>query len=283
VHPILCVRFHLLTLCTTGSACRAHDSCKRCNRDEQCGWCLSGGGTCIEAMGGECRNWAMGCGVRQPPAPTLMPTPSVEEFKAQDKKEKSNAFTNRVQTGGKSGSCSDCVGPSGPCRRIMMGTLVVCTEYLAGQAGLCPSRFTPCVAGKRKKNLSYQRHVMVCKINVRARPNKLMGHRNGVLNYEVHPKLPDGLTLNRRTGLISGTPLLSAKPTRYSVVAHSHGGQSTGSLQIVVEDPTKMGSVVPKFDVCKGCLGELTAPSSSSKSSQCIDGHLDTYTLSGLL
>ena len=58
----------------------------------------------------------------------------------------------------------------------------------------------------------------------------------GVVRYAVTPKLPNGLTMNSITGLISGTPLAPTPATPYTITATNPDGSSTTSLNITVID-----------------------------------------------
>jgi uncharacterized repeat protein (TIGR02543 family) len=57
-----------------------------------------------------------------------------------------------------------------------------------------------------------------------------------VLNYSISPNLPDGLTLNTTTGIISGSPTAISPTTIYSITATNSGGSTTFDLQITVND-----------------------------------------------
>ena len=57
-----------------------------------------------------------------------------------------------------------------------------------------------------------------------------------VVRYAVTPKLPNGLTMNSITGLISGTPLAPTPATPYTITATNPDGSSTTSLNITVID-----------------------------------------------
>ena len=59
----------------------------------------------------------------------------------------------------------------------------------------------------------------------------------GGLTYSVAPALPAGLTLNPTTGVISGTPTVSAAAANYVVTATNTGGATAATLNITVSDP----------------------------------------------
>jgi hypothetical protein len=55
--------------------------------------------------------------------------------------------------------------------------------------------------------------------------------------FVVSPELPTGLTINGRTGVISGTPTRSSGPATFAVTATYRGSHSTYSLVLSVTDP----------------------------------------------
>jgi len=57
-----------------------------------------------------------------------------------------------------------------------------------------------------------------------------------VVSYAVSPALPDGLTLNTSTGVISGTPTTLTAIANYTITATNTGGSTTASVSIVVND-----------------------------------------------
>ncbi|WP_170845831.1 DUF6443 domain-containing protein, partial [Parapedobacter composti] len=54
--------------------------------------------------------------------------------------------------------------------------------------------------------------------------------------YSISPALPPGLSFNRTTGTISGTPSAAAASATYTVTAYNAGGTGTYSLTFSVED-----------------------------------------------
>ena len=68
-------------------------------------------------------------------------------------------------------------------------------------------------------------------------PNSPSSSGGTVVSYSVSPALPDGLTLNTSTGVISGTPTaLVVTQTTYTVTATNSGGSTTAALKITVKD-----------------------------------------------
>ena len=63
------------------------------------------------------------------------------------------------------------------------------------------------------------------------------------LVYQVHPELPRGLSLNAKTGVISGTALSSTEQ-RYVITAAHHGQRSTAALHLTADKP---GTTPPCF------------------------------------
>jgi hypothetical protein len=55
-----------------------------------------------------------------------------------------------------------------------------------------------------------------------------------VTNYSINPTLPQGLSINPTTGLISGTPTAVAASASYTVTASNAGGSTTANVTISV-------------------------------------------------
>jgi len=55
-----------------------------------------------------------------------------------------------------------------------------------------------------------------------------------VASYNVSPTLPDGLSLNTTTGVISGTPTTTANGTAYTITATNTAGSTTSAVAITV-------------------------------------------------
>jgi hypothetical protein len=55
-----------------------------------------------------------------------------------------------------------------------------------------------------------------------------------VTGYSVSPTLPAGLSLNTSTGVISGTPSVTAASANYTVTASNSGGSTTGTVSVTV-------------------------------------------------
>jgi hypothetical protein len=53
-------------------------------------------------------------------------------------------------------------------------------------------------------------------------------------SYSIYPALPQGLSLNTVTGVISGTPLVTAVSAIYTVTATNAGGNTTATLSVAV-------------------------------------------------
>lgn len=76
-------------------------------------------------------------------------------------------------------------------------------------------------------------------------PGNAPTHGGGaVTSYQVSPALPQGLSLNTTSGLISGTPTAAAAVATYTVTARNSGGQTTAALSMTVNDPPP---VAPTF------------------------------------
>ena len=57
-----------------------------------------------------------------------------------------------------------------------------------------------------------------------------------VTSWEIHPSLPNGLSIDSSTGEISGTPTVVAPFTTYTVYANNTGGSATATVDITVND-----------------------------------------------
>ncbi|MBK8599405.1 MAG: putative Ig domain-containing protein [Flavobacterium sp.] len=57
-----------------------------------------------------------------------------------------------------------------------------------------------------------------------------------VTSYSISPALPNGLSFNTATGVISGTPTAISGSTTYTVTANNSGGSTTFGLVITVND-----------------------------------------------
>ena len=55
-------------------------------------------------------------------------------------------------------------------------------------------------------------------------------------SYEIKPRLPDGLSLDPTTGVISGTPLAASNATTYRVTGTGANGSAQAELRIAVAD-----------------------------------------------
>ena len=57
-----------------------------------------------------------------------------------------------------------------------------------------------------------------------------------VTSWEIHPSLPNGLSIDSSTGEISKTPTAVAPFTTYTVYANNTGGSATATVDITVND-----------------------------------------------
>lgn len=58
-----------------------------------------------------------------------------------------------------------------------------------------------------------------------------------VNDFNISPALPGGLSLNTRTGVISGTPTATSQETTYTITATNSGGISTTTISIQIQAP----------------------------------------------
>ncbi|WP_114757898.1 putative Ig domain-containing protein [Flavobacterium sp. AG291] len=64
------------------------------------------------------------------------------------------------------------------------------------------------------------------------------------MGYSITPALPIGLSLDRLTGKISGTPTLASPMTTYSIKAENNGGSATATVSFRVSDAPSLASSV---------------------------------------
>jgi hypothetical protein len=75
--------------------------------------------------------------------------------------------------------------------------------------------------------------------------------------YVVNPELPSGLSLNGRTGVISGTPTRASEAATFAITASYRGGLSTFALVLsVTEPPSHLSYPSP----AKGTVGAALTP-----------------------
>jgi hypothetical protein len=94
-------------------------------------------------------------------------------------------------------------------------------------------------------------------------------------SYTVSPSLPSGLSLNARSGVISGTPTRPSAPAIFNVSATGAGVRVTFPLVLSVTEPPHGLSYVSPVNAT---VGAALAPLSPS-----IAGSVDHYTVSPLL
>ncbi len=76
-------------------------------------------------------------------------------------------------------------------------------------------------------------------------PNAPSHTGGAVVFYTVTPDLPEGLTLDTSTGLISGTPSALSPTAYYTVVASNAGGSAMAVLSITVQGPVPTALTYP--------------------------------------
>ena len=86
-------------------------------------------------------------------------------------------------------------------------------------------------------NLAYRTNPVIYTKDEVITPNLPSNTGGLLLTYEVTPSLPIGLSLDRGTGIISGTPTaLSTTPKDYTITGTAIGGQTSVTLTITVND-----------------------------------------------
>jgi len=85
------------------------------------------------------------------------------------------------------------------------------------------------------------------------------------LNYSISPALPDGLSINTTTGIISGTSSVPSAATNYTITASNNKGSNTSTVTITVNDvaPTAVSYASSLYRFFKGSVVSSVAPFST--------------------
>lgn len=100
------------------------------------------------------------------------------------------------------------------------------------------------VSGLGPTTLSYDPNPAVY-IRGRAITPNVPTRDGGAVTFSVTPTLPQGLTLDRTTGILSGTPLALKAATTHTVTASNAEGTATTSLTLTVTDLAPAGLSYP--------------------------------------
>ena len=99
-----------------------------------------------------------------------------------------------------------------------------------------------------------------------------------ILAYSISPELPDGITFNETTGLISGTPSVTSEARSYTVTATNNQGSSQYSFFIAIKDEAPRNLDYSQTDIIltKGSLMPQLSPTNDG-------GLITSYVSSPLL
>src|SRR5690606_40581354 len=91
--------------------------------------------------------------------------------------------------------------------------------------------------------------------------------------WAISPNLPDGLSFDSATGIISGTPTEVSSTATYTVTATNTGGSVSFDIEITVNDaaPTLLSYTTPNVFTVGSAIGDLTPT---------ITGNVDTWAIS---
>jgi hypothetical protein len=84
--------------------------------------------------------------------------------------------------------------------------------------------------------LTYTADAVTYTVGTPIEPNAPSSQGGAVTSYSVSPALPDGLSLDPSTGIITGTPTTATAMGYYTVTATNTGGSTSTDLTITVED-----------------------------------------------
>jgi hypothetical protein len=119
------------------------------------------------------------------------------------------------------------------CHRHFLAAIAVLLAS-AGLAGCSPKGNPPTIAAP--KGLTYATPAAVYSRGVAITPNAPSSTGGVIASYSVAPTLPDGLTLDAATGVISGKPAAVAAAAMFTVTGTNAAGSTTASLSITVID-----------------------------------------------
>jgi hypothetical protein len=94
-------------------------------------------------------------------------------------------------------------------------------------------------------------------------------------SYSIFPALPQGLSLNTVTGVISGTPLVTAVSAIYTVTATNAGGNTTATLTVAVLPVAPSGLSYANINGTVGTAISNVTPA--------VTGTVDSYSISPAL
>lgn len=100
----------------------------------------------------------------------------------------------------------------------------------------CGELSTPQIPFVRPVGLSYADSAMVYVTGQPIIPNTPRVHGGEVESFSIAPSLPLGLTIDPKSGVISGTPASASPATIYTVKATNVRGSAIGRIQIEVTD-----------------------------------------------
>ena len=120
---------------------------------------------------------------------------------------------------------------------VSSNSIIISTQYIvtASNAGGSTSNFVSIkVNDYPPTNLSYSSSSVTYVPNVAITANTPTISGGEVTQYGISPALPQGLSINYYTGVISGTPTTTTPATNYTVTATNTGGSTTAVISIAV-------------------------------------------------
>lgn len=115
-----------------------------------------------------------------------------------------------------------------------IGTTTVTYTAMDVAGNTTTASFTVTVVATPPSALSYSTNPAVYIRNTAITNNNPTASGGVVVSYSISPPLPAGLIFNTTTGVISGTPTVTATLANYTVTATNTGGSTTAVLAITV-------------------------------------------------
>lgn len=130
------------------------------------------------------------------------------------------------------------------------------TVTAANDGGSAQVEITLKVKAIAPSSLSYFDETVTYTPNMQITPNSPTISGGAVVSWSVSPSLPNGLSINASTGVITGTPTAASPATSYTVTATNSGGFTTATLYIAVSvsSPSDLAYSAASYTFTNGAI-----------------------------